>query len=113
MNKHPKTIKQLNQRLHYEYIEIFPYGKHKGKRVEAVVTKDPNYIVWWADTIIDFRIDPKLVDTAWEHYKHLSANPWRGTHSHFEHWGEEPQWEDMDMYPESVLGDPWDPKSPF
>lgn len=116
MNKHPKTIKQLNKRLEPEYLEAFPYGKHKNELVEQVVVDDPNYVVWWSETIEGQPpIRPNIVAKARRNYRRLeSSGMWIGTDDMFDHWGD-PFDEDVDVAYEAygdsqwdILGDPWD-----
>lgn len=69
MNRQPKTIKQLNKRLEVEYIGTFPFGKHKDRLVADVVKSDPNYVVWWHETIRHCPLDKKHVDVAYVNYQ--------------------------------------------
>ncbi len=70
MNKHPKTVKQLDRRLTKATIDHFPFGKHKGKLVALVVKEDPNYVIWWNEAIVRFPIEPSVVLEARKNYRH-------------------------------------------
>ena len=114
MYRHPRTIKQLNGRLDYAITEVFPFGKHKGQLAAEVVKTDPNYIVWWHETFRYLPLDIKVVNKGYKTYKHLSkAGIWKGSIGTWDHWGDEGDWEEIDDWPEGVLGDPWDPAGPF
>jgi hypothetical protein len=75
-NRQPRTLKQLIKRLPVDYVEIFPFGQYKDHLVENVVKKDPNYIVWWDQTIKRLPIEPSIVKTANKNYKPYNRGDW-------------------------------------
>lgn len=110
MYRQPRTIKQLRDRLDNDYLEVFPFGKHKNKLVVEVVKEDPNYVVWWHETIERMPLDPKVVNKGYKNYRKLAkSGHWKGAIGDWDHWGDG-DWLDS---PEGVFGDPWDPVGPF
>ena len=94
-NRHPKTLKQLNERLPVDYVEIFPFGTHTDELVIEVVKTDPNYIVWWNQTITRLPIEPSIVKTAIKNYKPLNRGDWwtfPEGHWGQDDWGDEDDW---------------------
>lgn len=62
--KQPATLRKLaNNHQILDVGDIFPRGKYVGKTVMAVLTQDPNYIVWVSDNN-KFAIKHRIVQSA-------------------------------------------------
>jgi len=60
----------------YGLSDAVPFGKHKGKKIKEVVSKNPQWIIWANENIPSFRVSHRAFKMAEDNYSEQMSESW-------------------------------------